>query len=556
MSYTTILGISIGMGLSGSRHDIYHVDMDRRLRGIKAGSLVKGILSVLLFVVAVATTMYLFYGRYLLGLVRYFDMDEYAYLYWTSHFVGGLVPFKDFFAIVPSGFLWLLSPLFLSGTGGAHVLASSRTVSFLLFCVLNVAAAAVFFRVRKSWLFIFAPLFLVSLPLPSDKFLEVRPDTFAIALAWIGIYFQTVLLRMDPVSGIRIPMFLSGFAYGASIIVMQKTAPHVAIATMVLCVWSVYTSHIAREPLGASIRRIIPFICGLCIFPLIFLFWIIPHVSPNDLWYALYRAPVESYRLAERYFIRPDFYFEPNDVYYGTYGYTVGNVFNQVLWVVAVLVASFRMFTPFVPAGKGGIWVEALLAVSFISQYIGYIHFIPLKHSQYLMFPAVFVAWYCADALFLVWSAFVRGMKGMLVFAVCITLVLAVSVMSNRSVDGPKTYWTNDADIIFLNRVLSTVPRNEPIFDMIGLTMYFPQAYYASCLPIGQAAEYMSRKPPPVVNSLVRSDTKFIYQGPQKRIGTLTLDDQKYIFEKFTPVGDGRLLIRNDVLVRYRASFE
>jgi len=67
---------------------------------------------IVLFVFAFLLLLYLLYEKYRLGLVRYFDMDEYAYLNWTAHMVSGDMPYRDFLYQLPPGFLIILAPVF------------------------------------------------------------------------------------------------------------------------------------------------------------------------------------------------------------------------------------------------------------------------------------------------------------------------------------------------------------------------------------------------------------------------------------------------------------
>ena len=55
--------------------------------------------------------------HYQLGLIRYFDADELAYLHWAHNVFLGRVPMLDFLMYVPPTFLYLLSLLYIISSG-------------------------------------------------------------------------------------------------------------------------------------------------------------------------------------------------------------------------------------------------------------------------------------------------------------------------------------------------------------------------------------------------------------------------------------------------------
>lgn len=170
----------------------------------------------------------------------------------------------------------------------------------------------------------------------------------------------------------------------------------------------------------------------------------------------------------------------------------------------------------------------------------------PLKHPQYLIPAAVFIAWYVADGVFLLWEPLSRFLTGRILFAAlyCIGGYLLVQVF--YLVHEPKLNWTNEQDITRMQAIFVTIPKGAYVLDLEGRTMYYPYPYYACCVPFGQFDPFLSRPLPSLAQALERTKTRYIYQAGINRVSALLPDDQAFIAKHYKPENNGELLVSQD----------
>lgn len=495
--------------------------------------------SILLFVISVILLGYFLYQKYQLGLVRYFDMDEFAYLNWTSHMVQGSIPYKDFLYQLPPGFLLMLAPVFLFSQNALSPLVGGRVVAFFVQCSLILVTGLIFWRVRRRWTAIFACLILAFLPLPADKLMEIRPDTAGVLFAMLGTLFQIMWMEREENKSTTLSMLVSGFFYGVSVFILQKTIPHVAVAAVIVGVWAL------RIQPGNRIKTLLPFVIGGIALFVPFVFWVLTQQIGPLVWYLLTKFLPEYTQIAKNYPIPANQFFFYYYYYYGAGSWNVGFILNQVIWIVGVLMGILRLLTPNV-FGKKYVLSELLLSGVFIVQLVLFIYYMPFKHPQYLIPLAVFVAFYAADAIDEVWQRIVQSPISLFIGVIGFFVLFSLLVRGYNNVNDAKFTLTNTYEKKSLQTMLATIPRNEYVFDLVGLSLYYPQPYYVSCLMVGQFSGYISMKLPSIAQALVQTKTKYIYQGNQRRIMTLLPEDQAYINERFHAVGDGSLFVRND----------
>ncbi|MDO8451919.1 MAG: hypothetical protein Q7S76_03555, partial [bacterium] len=205
----------------------------------------------------------------------------------------------------------------------------------------------------------------------------------------------------------------------------------------------------------------------------------------------------------------------------------------------------YRLITPYLPKGRDGFFEEILLSSIGILSAGLYILYIPLKHTQYLIPVSIFVAFFTADFLLLVWKNAVRVRFGILTF--CFVTLLATVFLTDTflSVVTPKGSWTNTDAMAELDRLYETIPLDEFVLDLDGRTLFYKDPYYACCIVFGQFEKFLSRPLPSLPEALERTRTNYIYQGGLERITLLEADDYAYVVAHFAPVeGYDRLWIR------------
>ncbi|MCL4360223.1 hypothetical protein M1555_03155 [Patescibacteria group bacterium] len=478
-----------------------------------------------------------------LGLVRFFDADEFAYLHWAAHMAAGRVPYRDFFLFVPPGFGWFLMPLFFFGHGISPLIAA-RVMEFAVFTLLVGVTIGLFWLLRRSWLALLAGVFLAFLPLPFDKFIEVRPDTLAALLVTGGIVGEILWMREK---GARYGV-LAGVLYAASLIVLPKTLPGVVVGVGIAAGSAMGRGEDGKRGEGKRMVRMLAApALGFLLPLLMFGVWCLSVGNLPLVLYSIFRLPFEVNEISRTFVMMPDLFFYPNAVYFGAGGWGEALLVNHALWMAGLVFGLYRLLTPVLTRGKTYLWEELLLALNFLALVFFYVEFIPLKHAQYLIPIAVFVAWYSADMLDSLWQKMKRSTAGIVVFGVAALGLLGLLYSVNAAAEQPKLAGTNTQNLTALAVLYRTLPRATPVLDLVGSMLYYPDPYYACCLPIGQFAAYLSRPLPPLAAALEREKVPYIYQGEPGRVSTLLPADQEYIRLHYHPVADGdpALLVRH-----------
>lgn len=488
----------------------------------------------LLSIVTVAVLALFLWYRYRMAMTQHFDIDEYAYLHWASQMARGALPFRDFFFFMPPMFLWILAPLFMVFPSMTLAPVYAARVLELMICVLLAGGTGLlFWRMRKSWIALLVPLILVFLPLPSIKFAEIRPDTLAMAATVFAmICLVEYLKRWKRVLGVT-----SGILYGCALLIIPKMAPAVLAGALVLLIAA--TVH-------KRIRVIIPPAIGLTATGVIFALWLfaVGGLSMMDsAWYLISRAPVEtSTKLGALWPIPVGFFFRPNTYFYGS-GSDMGRIANHVVWGAGLVIFSWRMLTALLFRGKNT-WQELLVGTTFAA-YGAFFFWTPMRHAQYFIPLSVWIAWYAADGMYAIWTLVRRTMMGTVMFALLYVAGLVYLAYVNTFVYTTRNVLPITNMMTTVQAMWKTIPGTEYVFDLEGITLYYPDPYYACCTPFGQTQQYLSRPLPDLSVVLGLTQTTYIYQGESRRINTLPLRDQAYIVKYFEPwEGHPELLVR------------
>jgi len=474
---------------------------------------------------------YLLWWRWQVAQTRFFDVDEFSYLHWAANIAQGQKPYIDFFLIFTPGFLWVFAPLIKLFWMNAGVFVAARGMAFIIFLALLFLISILFGKTRnRKWMALPAVI-LAFLPMPYDKFLEVRPDNLATLFAF-GALFTQIHALID-----RKPMawFVSGFLYTVSVTIFIKMLPFPAIGIAVAALAWVWKQADAKD------MRF--FVGGLGIPGLLLLSWM---ASLGDLGLALYsvfRLPFETNKVGLVEIMEPHLFFFPNASFYGGWGITLGLITNHALWVIGLIAGVYRFFTPYVTAdgNKRRVLAELLIAGAFLASVYGYVQFFPLKHSQYLIPIALFIAYYAADWLGMFFDRVAtRTMWGSLCALLVVSFILAQATIN---VNRIKLTASNAPQVAQLSRLITTVPKDAKVLDLEGKMLFWKDAYYICCVSFGSFAHFMTRQPPPLAEALTQQ-TQYIFQGESNRLGALPDADRAYIAAHYQPVaGWGDMLL-------------
>jgi hypothetical protein len=200
---------------------------------------------------------------------------------------------------------------------------------------------------------------------------------------------------------------------------------------------------------------------------------------------------------------------------------------------LGIVTGVVYFFVPFITAqgDRKNVLVEILISGTFLLSMLGYVEFFPLKHAQYLIPIALFVAYYAAIAI-------ARGLEGMPFVGqvICIIVGVFVFIVVTSQVQRVKLGWKNTTQITQARGLLSLIPTQTPVVDLEGRMLFWPDAYYICCVPFGSFEQYLSRRPEKLRTVLEAKAVPYIFQGDTGRILMLSTEDQAYIYQKYTPV--------------------
>ena len=208
-----------------------------------------------------------------------------------------------------------------------------------------------------------------------------------------------------------------------------------------------------------------------------------------------------------------------------------------------------RLFTPFVtangdPPAGGRVWTELLIGGVSVLSIAGYIVFFPLKHSQYLIPIALFVCYYAADALSVVFDWFEKR-GGTIAAMILLVGMCAILVHVAAQVNEPKLVYTNElqrAQTASLQKLIA--PKTE-VFDLEGRIFWAKNPYYICCVPMGEFMNDLTLKIPAVRDTLEKKKVAYVFQGDSGRMERLPSEDVLYIQMHYEPVeGWGEALWR------------
>lgn len=496
-----------------------------------------------LYLVLIIILAYLLNWHYRLSLTRYFDIDEFAHLHWAYNLLAGEYPYRDFFYIFPPFFLYPIALIISVFGRSVNALIGARVMIFLAFCGMGLVTFLITRKLRNTLTAIIAVIVLSILPIPSDKMLEIRPDNIAIFLSLAGLY--AFMLAHEKKS--QFIFFLAGLFYSLSLGFVPKTIFFLIPPVMILIF-----DFISRDALSSSraVRRgdpgialgrnprndmtlikelkyhFLPFITGIFLPLLVVVFLFIYYQKPI---LALQSTTAITASitavLGNKFYMRPDIFFYPNDTYYGLPGYSAPYLLNLLLYFSASFYAIFFILSALSHKDHEKCVREFMVGASFFLNLYAFVSIFPLKHAQYLIPLSPFISIFCAILLEkLTRHRFMHQYQT----AMIITVMVFFSFIA-KDMYKAKARWTNQATIANINYILSAIPKEEKIFDLTGETIFFRDGYYFCCLPYGQYDEGIPFQLPSLEKSLRDNNVHLIHIGEESRLGVLPAYHQKVV---------------------------
>lgn len=462
------------------------------------------------------------------GMTRYFDVDEFSYIHWVTQFVGGKRPYVDFFMMFPPLYLFFFAPVVWVAGASADFFLTARMVAIGIEAVMFLTVGLLFGIIRDRRYLLLPSLLIAFLPMPFDKYFELRPDNLSTLFALLGVLFHVLFLRN---TWPKQTSFLSGLCYASSLLIFPKALSFVVVAGVIWMFGAIpklFRGTLFRDPL-------MHFLTGGAIISCIVGIYLVMLGHFDVVWYCLTKLAVETNTIVP-FIMESHLFFFPGAAWYGSDGFSPGFLLNHFLWVSAILFGVFRLFTPVVTADgkKGGVLSELLVAGVFLFNAILYVAYYPNKHTQYLIPIGIFVGLYAADFIVFILNKLERVNR----IIPIVILVIFIGILWNVAglVNTKKLGWGNGLQLHQLRLMQQFIPKDAYVFDLEGRMIFWDQPYYICCLAIGDWIHLISRQPEPIHSMLEEKRVPWIFQGDSRRLYTLPWPDRAYIQEHYIPV--------------------
>ncbi len=492
----------------------------------------------ILFILGGGLNILLFF-RLQVASQRFFDVDEFTHMRWAGQIFMGEKPYIDFFTFFPPGYHWMLQPLFLLFSSSPFIFIAGRYFNVIGFIGILAVVIILFARLRTPQYALLPAVILAFLPLPYDKYIEIRPDTWATFLGLVGVLLMSMAWEEEKKEKHgnekkrRGVLFLAGVVFAFCLLVLPKMLPFVMVVGAVSCIRLFSTIAQSRR---ISLNAIEPFawlLIGGGIVGIYFFVWMISLGNIDQIWYSLTKLGIEGNRVGKVFIMEPHLFFFPNSSFYGGEGITLSYIANHAIWILGIVVGAIRLWTPFRTIHRyprSRVTDEVTLAGIFFLSVWGYIYFFPLKHAQYLIPIGVFVAFYAADGI-------VTLSSRMKLFSVLgVVAIVGMGIVVNNELNARKLQWTNVAQLEEYVRLHQTIPKDAIVVDMEGKLLTWKHGYHVCCLAWGQFGQFLSRPLPNFIESLNQNNVTYIYQGDSRKFSNLPFSDFSYIQEQYYPL--------------------
>lgn len=449
--------------------------------------------------------------RMFLGILRYFDPDEFAHFHWAFHFIIGQKPYHDFFIYHIPFYQWFLLPLFLLPQGPGAVIAAR----LLMFSVFGASLIAVYFITKKisrnTTTGLFAVFIASIFPIMIDKSIEIRPDMLMVLLYLIPL---TLLVRKQTETNRK--AFIAGFILGLCVMVYQKILFAVP-ALVLLFLWEPLKSIVRKQATTIqSTNRIVRLgvmwtLGGMIPMVAFFIYLAAAGILPDAM-----SLIIEGTRAAysdQSVKFSPFLALSPWPlVYLDRGGPSLPWALNIVLLLTIV----------------GGIVILAWQRNWKYCCY--YLLFYVSSYAYLLLFPTPFVQYYLpvvtvGSTLSAIFITTLIGFFNKLRLVIPLTVVfLTIGLVSYYQQYAVRTNKdnTNTEQMQVVSDVVTHIKPEESVYDMVGSYAFRPPGFAICCLHyfvgFAQTLE-KDHKLIPITDSLVKNQTKF-----------LVLDRNGYVF--------------------------
>lgn len=447
-----------------------------------------------------ACLVYILILRFQVGLIRFFDEDEFTHMFRSYLISAGKIPYKDFGYFYSPIFAMLFAPFFAIFKDQIAVVFLSRSLAFLIFLA---GVVAIFFlgkklaNIRTGLLAAFLWSFL---PLAFDKTLEIRPDNLAIVFWLISLVFLVYFRH-----------FFAGLFFGLALATIIKIA-------FVYPGFAIFFLFSLKKDFNKSLKNIVVFHLGMILPVAILLLFFLPFGTFTQAFYSIFIMPLEvSQAYGTRYFV-PYFPFSPNDAFYGVAGKSLPWFLSNLVLVLGVIgIVRSRLKWFFLP--------------SFLSLTTALLYLYRVTLVQYYL-PVLILAVLGTAELFGDLFELIRR-RAKFVFILFWLVFFGVLTYGFRQSALAHFRWGNDYQVGLVATVLNNSQPGDYFFDGTGYHLFRPSGYYLCCEFFGDWVNKLSQPLPNFQDQLRSTQTKFIFQIP--RLGRLTKDNKVFLEENYFP---------------------
>lgn len=447
-----------------------------------------------IFWIGTITLLGILLGRLSMGLMRFFDPDEFAHMHWAYLVYSGALPYRDFFFYLTPVFQWILAPVFLLPHSETTLLFF-RLEMFLLY---SLSVILVYMVAKKTTgsapAALLGTLMYAVFPMTIDKTIDVRPDIVMIITFLIPVF---VLLPTVRTTALR--SFCAGIVLGISFITLFKI-----VSLFPAILYLVLTARGKDRWKGMFFG-----ILGILIPIALLVVWYISAGIVPQAWLAFTHDQFavnygkQSFSLLKTLSPWPL-------VYVSQGGPSIPWGVNVGMWILAipgiVVLAKKNLRI-------GGFFLLVTLCV------FGFLLAFPVPYVQYFMPISVFIG---IAAGYAVWSMASYAAKkipcigyGMLGVTTAVLLLSFWIQWKERT--GDQTM-INEQKQVLVDILAKTKP-DETIYDMTGSYVFRPDGYFICCHPYAEFVDTIASPPGTLAKSLIANQTKF-----------LVMDQKGYVF--------------------------
>lgn len=485
---------------------------------------------VVFFVLLIAVTG-VFFARFHISLVRFFDPDEFAHLHWAWLVSQGKLPYRDFFFYATPVFQWFLFPLFTLPPSD-RILLLARLWELFLYLVSLFFIFRITKRITKNdTTSLLSALIFATFPMTLDKTIDIRPDFFMLLPYLMAIERILAWKTID-----KARCILIGILLGTSMVIFQKAIPMIPSA---LILFILQIQGINRNP--DRYHKIY-----------LYIFVLLGILVPTGL-FLLYLVTNNLHVLAWDTFTHTQFVVNTGKqtfsllatlspwplVYVTKGGVSIPWLVNMGVWLFAIggIIILWKQHRSFAVFSACFALSAILFLVFFPAPYVQY--FIPLSAVASILAAAGI--WYLVSSIWVttkIHSQILNTVSQILI--VCILLLSFYLQYRERILPASN----NEEQLGVIRDVLLVSKPTDTFYDMVGSYVFRPDGYFICCHPYAEFVDNLTVKPPSLRASLITNKTRFVvFDRTGQSLWKPKQEDLDYIKANYFPSKNPKIYI-------------